>query len=353
VVKGAKSPEKPGEEEKVQGTASAALAVEEDEARPSASSARPGRVARGPSMIEETDNIYFFEGTDYSKERATEDGEALDELRVDFDPNYDTGLTLLLDAQLGGAGFAATSAPKGPAAESSRSQRRSARKRTLSEMKSDEPVISEEEKDLAKRQKRDQKWKSAGYTSLALIDEEEPPYDAIVPPAASEKKGSAAWVDTEEFPPDEAIMDDEGMTNWSLVVRLCCLMVDLVQMKEKRPLSPRIQSTSNSKSITSPETPPNPKVRCLRRSLSSAAFLYSFASARLFSFSLLPYSCLDNSGKWGSGGFFNSIRSLNPKIEENYSQAHKMGDLHLGDVHLVLVGKRPNGDENCTRPISE
>lgn len=39
----------------------------------------------------------------------------------------------------------------------------------------------------------------------------------------------------------------------------------------------------------------------------------------------------------GYGGFFNAISQLCPKAEENYSTAHKMGDLKMGDVHLIPV----------------
>lgn len=49
---------------------------------------------------------------------------------------------------------------------------------------------------------------------------------------------------------------------------------------------------------------------------------------------------MDNSGKWGSGGFFNAVRALSADVEKNYEQAHKMKDLHLGDVHLIPVGSR-------------
>jgi superfamily II DNA/RNA helicase len=48
-------------------------------------------------------------------------------------------------------------------------------------------------------------------------------------------------------------------------------------------------------------------------------------------------NCMDSSGKWGYGGFFNAISGLCPKAEETYGLAHKMGDLKMGDVHLVPV----------------
>src|SRR5690349_5326455 len=39
----------------------------------------------------------------------------------------------------------------------------------------------------------------------------------------------------------------------------------------------------------------------------------------------------------GYGGFFNAISQLCPRAEESYSMAHKMGDLKMGDVHLIPV----------------
>lgn len=47
----------------------------------------------------------------------------------------------------------------------------------------------------------------------------------------------------------------------------------------------------------------------------------------------------------GYGGFFNAISSLCPKAEETYSMAHKMGDLKMGDAHLVPV--ETGSDENA------
>jgi hypothetical protein len=60
------------------------------------------------------------------------------------------------------------------------------------------------------------------------------------------------------------------------------------------------------------------------------------------------FSCLDNSGQWGHGGFFKAISSLSKLPEENYALAHKMGDLKLGDVHLIRI--TPEQTESSTLP---
>lgn len=52
----------------------------------------------------------------------------------------------------------------------------------------------------------------------------------------------------------------------------------------------------------------------------------------------------------GYGGFFNAISQLCPRAEENYSLAHKMGDLKMGDVHLIPVETGDNEDES-KRPL--
>lgn len=54
----------------------------------------------------------------------------------------------------------------------------------------------------------------------------------------------------------------------------------------------------------------------------------------------------------GYGGFFNAISQLCPRAEENYSLAHKMGDLKMGDVHLIPVETEDNeNDESKQRPL--
>eukprot|EP00029_Vermamoeba_vermiformis_P011169 TRINITY_DN6077_c1_g2_i1.p1 TRINITY_DN6077_c1_g2~~TRINITY_DN6077_c1_g2_i1.p1 ORF type:complete len:411 (+),score=118.19 TRINITY_DN6077_c1_g2_i1:138-1235(+) len=62
--------------------------------------------------------------------------------------------------------------------------------------------------------------------------------------------------------------------------------------------------------------------------------------------SAIVVNCMDSSGKWGYGGFFNAISQLCPRAEENYSMAHKMGDLKMGDVHLIPVEIEGNEDES-------
>lgn len=45
--------------------------------------------------------------------------------------------------------------------------------------------------------------------------------------------------------------------------------------------------------------------------------------------------CCDNTGQWPERGFFRSVSSLSQIPQKYYDKAHSMGDLHLGDVHLV------------------
>eukprot|EP00026_Physarum_polycephalum_P001249 Phypoly_transcript_01250.p1 GENE.Phypoly_transcript_01250~~Phypoly_transcript_01250.p1 ORF type:complete len:1141 (+),score=298.60 Phypoly_transcript_01250:98-3520(+) len=48
-------------------------------------------------------------------------------------------------------------------------------------------------------------------------------------------------------------------------------------------------------------------------------------------------NCLDDSGNWGRGGFFWAIAKLSPAPQANYELASEMGDIHLGDAHLVQI----------------
>lgn len=46
---------------------------------------------------------------------------------------------------------------------------------------------------------------------------------------------------------------------------------------------------------------------------------------------------MDDSGSWGRGGFFWAIAKISPAPQKNYETAAEMGDLHLGDAHLVQI----------------
>lgn len=54
------------------------------------------------------------------------------------------------------------------------------------------------------------------------------------------------------------------------------------------------------------------------------------------------FSCLDDSGNWGRGGFFWAIAKLSPLPQSSYETAAEMDDIHLGDAHLVQI------DDNST-----
>ncbi|KAL5006528.1 hypothetical protein ScPMuIL_015334 [Solemya velum] len=59
----------------------------------------------------------------------------------------------------------------------------------------------------------------------------------------------------------------------------------------------------------------------------------------LFVDAIVPY-CLfspDDSGRWGWGGLFSAIAARSPQPKELYERAGKMGDLALGDCHLISV----------------
>ncbi|GMT00372.1 hypothetical protein PENTCL1PPCAC_22546, partial [Pristionchus entomophagus] len=49
---------------------------------------------------------------------------------------------------------------------------------------------------------------------------------------------------------------------------------------------------------------------------------------------------VDDSGSFGSGGVFSALDSLSPSIRESYEMAGEMGDLSMGDAHLVQVKGR-------------
>ena len=48
-------------------------------------------------------------------------------------------------------------------------------------------------------------------------------------------------------------------------------------------------------------------------------------------------ACVDNSGVWGTRGFFKSLSSLSSTIGNSYVLAGAMDDLHLGDAHLIDI----------------
>ncbi|EGZ28338.1 hypothetical protein PHYSODRAFT_466564 [Phytophthora sojae] len=55
---------------------------------------------------------------------------------------------------------------------------------------------------------------------------------------------------------------------------------------------------------------------------------------------LRPYiivHCVDNSGVWCSRGFFRSLSTLSPSIQNQYEEAGRNGDLKLGSAHLIRL----------------
>lgn len=54
---------------------------------------------------------------------------------------------------------------------------------------------------------------------------------------------------------------------------------------------------------------------------------------------------MDNSGNWGTGGFFAAISALSKEPQLEYERAGEMDDLELGSLHLIEVGTRKPDDE--------
>uniref|UniRef100_A0A914XHV2 Uncharacterized protein n=1 Tax=Plectus sambesii TaxID=2011161 RepID=A0A914XHV2_9BILA len=51
----------------------------------------------------------------------------------------------------------------------------------------------------------------------------------------------------------------------------------------------------------------------------------------------LVLHCVDNSGSWGYGGVFDALLSRSRKVKEVYEWAGEMGDVALGDAHMVDI----------------
>nr|XP_006819816.1 PREDICTED: chromodomain-helicase-DNA-binding protein 1-like [Saccoglossus kowalevskii] len=66
--------------------------------------------------------------------------------------------------------------------------------------------------------------------------------------------------------------------------------------------------------------------------------------------------CVDDSGRWGTGGLFSAISARSPQPEEHYQLAGKMQDLALGDAHLIPIDdveKREDGRDMCAVIIAQ
>ncbi|KAK9148343.1 hypothetical protein Scep_007100 [Stephania cephalantha] len=53
----------------------------------------------------------------------------------------------------------------------------------------------------------------------------------------------------------------------------------------------------------------------------------------------LIFCCIDNSGNWGHGGMFDALEKLSTTIPDSYRRAFVVGDLHLGDLHLIQTSE--------------
>uniref|UniRef100_A0A1I8JJQ5 Chromodomain-helicase-DNA-binding protein 1-like n=1 Tax=Macrostomum lignano TaxID=282301 RepID=A0A1I8JJQ5_9PLAT len=58
---------------------------------------------------------------------------------------------------------------------------------------------------------------------------------------------------------------------------------------------------------------------------------------------------VDDAGRWGSGGVFAALDAAWPKsgVGAAYEAASRLGDLRLGDLHLLPLGKRHGGEIYC------
>ncbi|CAH1786967.1 unnamed protein product [Owenia fusiformis] len=66
--------------------------------------------------------------------------------------------------------------------------------------------------------------------------------------------------------------------------------------------------------------------------------------------------CVDDSGRWGHGGVFTALDTRSTQPSEQYQLAGKMKDLALGDVHLVSVDDvqcRAEGKDYCALVVAQ
>ncbi|KAH9300516.1 hypothetical protein KI387_012099, partial [Taxus chinensis] len=64
------------------------------------------------------------------------------------------------------------------------------------------------------------------------------------------------------------------------------------------------------------------------------------------------FSCVDNSGNWGSGGMFDALSNVSQKVPDAYLKAHECQDLHSGDLHLIRISGQCLG-EHESGPANE
>jgi O-acetyl-ADP-ribose deacetylase (regulator of RNase III) len=230
---------------------------------------------------EEADNPYLFEGRDYSKDAQSHDQEAFESLRQKD--------TTVLTNESNRDGYGASL--------------KEIENETRSESRQKRASVSKEEIELRKKQKREDKWKEVGYTSLAvtILENEWENLGTDEEMESKTKKEENDWKD----------VVDEGDLN------------DLYEVESRQ----NDQDNEYLHFVTGDATKP----QCT----SPAAIIVN---------------CLDNSGQWGRGGFFNAISALSVLPEQNYAMAHKMGDLKLGDVHLVpIVSQASSEHEQRTK----
>lgn len=96
-----------------------------------------------------------------------------------------------------------------------------------------------------------------------------------------------------------------------------------------------VSNTGDSSVQSSPRSASPPR--------SSGRLLYKSGDASqppINSLRLRPYiivHCVDNSGVWCSRGFFRSLSTLSPSIQNQYEEAGRNGDLKLGSAHLIRL----------------
>ncbi|WKX89637.1 hypothetical protein Q1695_008914 [Nippostrongylus brasiliensis] len=54
--------------------------------------------------------------------------------------------------------------------------------------------------------------------------------------------------------------------------------------------------------------------------------------------------CVDNGGTFGNGGVFSALRAKDPSIAEKYELISRMGDMKIGDAHLIQDVQEMRGD---------
>eukprot|EP01127_Copromyxa_protea_P016450 TRINITY_DN4889_c0_g2_i1.p1 TRINITY_DN4889_c0_g2~~TRINITY_DN4889_c0_g2_i1.p1 ORF type:complete len:1099 (-),score=234.97 TRINITY_DN4889_c0_g2_i1:59-3355(-) len=251
----------------------------------------------------EKDNIYFFDGMDYSDLASKKkDSDVFDQI-LTSERNKDIVLFSEEEKRPGG---------------------------TPSKRKhlTDEELEERKEKLDAKRQAaREKKWQTNGYKSLSVklnnaVSEDD--FGEKKKDNEDKKKDDDSSEEETKIPKRLAIIDDEESDG-----------EDFTSKPPLFSLGSFDPQTSMKHSMDSSTSDADNNLVYVTGDASRPQNLGDDDNA-------IIVVCCDNSGKWSSRGFFRSISGLSHKPEEAFSRAHLMKDLTLGDVHLVELGDELN-----------